>query len=123
MWKVDLRERLATHKSGFCIQGNGGRFSIINGKDDDPLFEEGKLWFLHYYSKDYILFAQNNFGLSVKEIAKITQKEIDEKPNENFGYEIITEEKLIDYLSDEQPLFSIKLCSLIRKAVYFQLKK
>jgi len=55
MWKVDLNKRTAEHQNGFTIQSNGGdRWEVVSGESDPELIKEGKLRYLHEYSKDYI---------------------------------------------------------------------
>ena len=119
MWKIDLNKRIAEHQNGFTIQSNGGdRWEVISGENDPELIKEGKLQYLHEYSKDYIKYLTQERGLTLKKIANTTQEEINNSPsNNNYGYSKISKEYLESLLEGNETLFPIELCSLIRRAI------
>lgn len=123
MWKIDLKNRIAESECGLALRSDGGdNWVILKGSGDENLIAEGKSWFLHEYSKHYIEHLKSKRGLSISDIADITNKEINAHEEYKRVYGSVSKEQLIELLTDKPPLFSIDLCSLIRRAAYFQLK-
>jgi len=57
-------------------------------------------------------------GITLEQISIITQEEINNSPGKNnFGYSKVSEHFLDELLKDNETLFPIELCSLIRRAI------